>query len=140
MLGQDGNDRLFGVSGIAQIYGGAGNDRLEGGSGADQLFGGAGADSFRFTSIADGHDRIRDFASAQHDVIDLSRIDANAKAAGDQGFHFVKAFAHHAGEAVLSYDAGRDITTLRLDDDGDAKADMVLTLDGHIGQSAGWVL
>jgi hypothetical protein len=35
-------------------------------------------------------------------VIDLSWIDANAAAAGDQAFVFVKAFTSQAGQALLS--------------------------------------
>lgn len=48
IVGNDGNDRLFGGAGVDRIVGGAGDDALHGGSvtAADVLVGNAGADRF----------------------------------------------------------------------------------------------
>jgi Ca2+-binding RTX toxin-like protein len=43
--GGDGNDQIFGSTGINVINGGNGNDYIEGGGGADTLSGGAGIDT-----------------------------------------------------------------------------------------------
>lgn len=45
MLGQNGDDRLFGRWGNDALYGGAGNDTLDGGYGDDHLHGEAGDDT-----------------------------------------------------------------------------------------------
>ena len=70
--------------------------------------GGAGADQF---VVAEGGtvkdwstaDRIIDFSSTDHDLIDLKAMDANTLGKGDQAFTVIgtAAFGHHAGE--LSY-------------------------------------
>ncbi len=97
--GRDGNDTLWGKGG---------NDILIGGTGADSLSGGAGADKFVFngtwesTFDAKGRDRITDFAQADHDLIDLSRIDANGTDAGDGAFKLVTAFDGSRGALVVA--------------------------------------
>ncbi len=129
-------DRIEGNEAANRLSGGAGNDRLDGnggrdtlvgGTGADVLTGGTGADTFRFVTLADPRgDHIVDFHHGQ-DRIDLSAIDANAVAAGNQAFRFLgeMAFTGHAGElSALG-------TLLRGDVDGDRIADFVLTLDGN---------
>ena len=65
---------------------------------------------------------------------------ADVNAAGDQAFRFVGAFSGRAGEAVLSYDAGRNLSTLRLDVNGDGQADMTVDLVGAHSIELGWVL
>ena len=47
------------------ISGGAGDDTLVGGAGVDRLAGGLGNDAFRFNNLAEGGDRLLDFASGQ---------------------------------------------------------------------------
>ena len=133
-----GGDQLVGHDGKDALDGGAGNDTLAGGGGNDQLRGGRGADTFLFMTLSDGRDRIRDFHASQ-DVIDISGIDAKPKA-GDQAFRFVDHFAGHRGEALLSYDAAHDRSLLRLDVNGDRRADFLLTIDGHVTAEADWVL
>jgi len=74
------------------LTGNLGSNVLSGGLGADVLTGGLGADVFRYQSVQDSglaagsNDRITDFSSLQFDRIDLSAIDANVFAAGDQAF------------------------------------------------------
>ncbi len=78
---------------------------LRGGAGKDTLTGGIGGDRFVFAATGDSvtganADRITDFSRAQGDRIDLSAIDANTGAAGNQAFTFIGsgAFTHHAGQ------------------------------------------
>lgn len=80
--GSVGNDHLFGGLGDDLLEGGAGNDHLNGGAGDDILFGGqgrdlmvggAGKDTFRYSSLKEGGDLIRDF-NVQQDLIDLRPI------------------------------------------------------------------
>src|SRR5262249_41011075 len=77
---------VFGEGGDDTLIGGSAADRLSGGLGRDFLTGGKGADVFHFESLADStvgalRDVIMDFRQAQHDLIDLSFIDADAGAA-----------------------------------------------------------
>ena len=72
---------------------------------------------------------IRDFSRAQGDDIDLSGIDANAKAAGNQAFSFIgdKAFSGKAGE--LQYKNG----IVAGDVNGDKAADFHIEIANHAG-------
>jgi Ca2+-binding RTX toxin-like protein len=143
--GGDGADTLNGDEGADVLIGGAGNDTLLGGDSIDQvtgglgrdlLGGGAGADRFLFTALSDstvansGRDTITDLANA--DVIDLSAIDADSGAAGDQAFVKVAAFSGVAGQLTLSLSGAS--TVLQVDVNGDGTADMAITLVGnHLG-------
>ncbi len=152
LLGLDGNDKLVGnggedhlVGGVGSdnLSGGTGNDLLEGGSGNNVLSGGTGSDVFKIgqdsvrlsgsSALALQTDQIIDFSQTSGDRIDLTAIDANSTLAGDQAFTFVTAFGFQAGEATLIYDAAVNQTILRLDIDGDGKADYQLRLDGDAG-------
>jgi Ca2+-binding RTX toxin-like protein len=151
--GGTGDDVLIGLDGNDTLLGGDGNDQLIGNRGADQLTGGAGADKFifgaLFQSTADAPDLITDFSGAvvlstnsqghvirtpgEGDKIDLSVLDANINLAGDQAFTLVQhGFSGAAGQAYSTFDAGTGITSLFLDVDGDARADMTIQLLGHV--------
>jgi hypothetical protein len=52
----------------------------------------------------------------------------------------VAQFSLTAGQAVLSYDAGANATTLRLDVDGDGASDFDLLINGQVSSADGWVL
>jgi Ca2+-binding RTX toxin-like protein len=131
----DGNLILFGGGGHDTLFGGDGNDTLLGGGGADGLTGGAGADTFRYDAASDSsgglHDLIGDFQTGV-DKIDLSRIDANTHAAGDQAFSWIgsNAFsgtgAASAGELRVFDDNGRQ--RIEGDTNGDGLADLVIVL------------
>ena len=142
LYGQGGNDTLYGDAGSDRLFGEDGDDVLIGGTGADYLTGGLGADRFVITgdSISPSKqagavletDFLYDLNFAQGDVIDLSAIDANANLAGNQAFVFSAsgAFTKKAGEATLLYQAAGDVTLLRLDVDGDGKADYQMRISG----------
>jgi Ca2+-binding RTX toxin-like protein len=151
LSGGAGNDQIFGGAGDDLLNGQADNDTLSGGIGGDTLTGGGGrdvmrgndgGDVFAFTKAADsgphGVDRIMDLEDA--DTIDLQAIDADTTQGGDQAFVRVAAFTHQAGEMVVVYRADIDFTQVRLDVDGDAKADTVIAIRGDHTGFEGFVL
>ncbi len=128
--GSDANNFLHGGVGQDQLSGRGGEDLLDGGANHDILTGGAGPDVFVFRSTSDTHwdfpDRITDFATG--DRIDIGDIDANTTVGGDQAFHI--ATTPEAAGVYISYDAGSNRTTLRLDTDGDGNPEGRIWLDG----------
>lgn len=142
LYGESGNDRLAGGEGRDLLNGGVGDDVLEGGAGADHLGGLAGSDTFVFADAAHSapgagnRDTIIDFTAGE-DLIDLGGIDADATAAGDQGFAFAgqAAFSGVAGELVYRLEGGE--TIVAGDVDGDGVADFEIALTGTVALSAG---
>ena len=113
-LGGAGADHLNGAGGNDTLNGGLGNDLLIGGTGRDVMTGAGGFDAFDFNSIAESlpgpatRDVITDFVgngAAAGDQIDLSTIDANTAAAGNQAFTFIGAAAFTAA-GQLRYAGG----------------------------------
>ena len=108
-----GDDILRGFGGDDQLFGGNGNDLLLGKGGLDRMHGGAGADRFALRLLSDapvggpGHDEVLDFSRAQHDRIDLSRLDAKGGVAGDQAFTFIGT-AEFSAAGQLRYEATAD--------------------------------
>ena len=124
LIGNAAGNRLEGGSGNDVLKGGAGNDILFGGAGKDVLIGGTGADTFVFKQTNDSTpgqaDRIIDFSHAQGDHIDLSSIDANTHAAGDQAFTYIGRAAFTDVVGQLHYANHM----LEGDTNGDGKADI----------------
>jgi hypothetical protein len=127
----NGMFRIFAGAGDDVLHGGAGDDVIYGGLGFDTMYGHGGNDTFRFDSAAQStpatRDGIQDFTSG--DMIDVSKIDANSLASGNQAFSFIgnAAFGNHAGE--LRYEAsGGPIYTIQGDVNGDGVADFELIL------------
>jgi Ca2+-binding RTX toxin-like protein len=133
------------MNGILNIFGGRAADTLKGGGqgdilhgnlGADQLTGNGGVDIFRYDTTAEStspaRDHILDFTTGT-DKIDLSRIDANTIASGNQDFQWIgsSAFSNKAGELRAEQVSGAD-WLLQGDTDGNGAADFVvlLTLQG----------
>ncbi|MDQ0463385.1 Ca2+-binding RTX toxin-like protein [Caulobacter ginsengisoli] len=145
LMGNGGANTLDGGAGDDVIKAGLGNDILIGGTGADILVGGGGLDIFVVTQ-ASIHtsgpievDTVNDLIAGQGDKLDLSAIDADSLTAGDQAFHLVGGFTHHAGELTLTVAGGT--TTLQLDVDGDGRADYRMMISGNVtGDSGGWLL
>jgi serralysin len=142
IVGNTAKNALTGGDGDDTLSGAKGNDTMDGGAGEDSLSGGKGKDTFKFDALADSDishsDVITDLD--KKDTIDLSAIDADSTANGDQAFTLVSSFGHHAGEAVLAYDKHDHQTTLSLDVDGDAVADMVIAIDGKWVSFEGFAL
>src|SRR6185436_8232595 len=78
------------------------------------------------------HDLITDF-TAGSDLIDLSAIDAHPAAAGVNAFRFLGTGAFDGQAAALRYgfDAGRGVTVLEGDVNGDRLADFAIDLTGN---------
>ncbi|HEX8233008.1 MAG TPA: PQQ-dependent sugar dehydrogenase [Caulobacteraceae bacterium] len=151
LSGGAGDDRAYGGAGEDTLLGGAGRDRLHGGLGADQLTGGAGADRlyggdardvFAYNRLGDSAagaaDRIVGFSRI--DLIDLSRIDADAGEAGNQGFTLAAAFTGEAGQLRLRYLESAGRTFVEGDVDGDGQADLRIVLSGDHRAFDGFVL
>ncbi|HEX8573313.1 MAG TPA: M10 family metallopeptidase C-terminal domain-containing protein [Allosphingosinicella sp.] len=131
----DGSFRIFGGLVDDVIVGGRNGDILQGYGGSDQLTGGEGGDAFRYVAASDSApgsaDRILDFIPGT-DWIDLSRIDADSHAAGNQAFRwigsngFTGANAASAGE-LRAYQSGNS-WFVEGDTDGNGSADLVIEL------------
>jgi hypothetical protein len=137
--GGSGNDLIVGDAGADWLQGGEGDDTLIGGAGADRLKGGTGADHFRMLDVADSPwrdgDTIVDFDAAEGDRIDLSAIDTDPVAPGDQDFAFIgtAAFSGSAaapGVAELRYMARDNGVVVLADVNGDGRADMEIRVAG----------
>ncbi len=139
--GDAGNNLIDGKAGNDVINGGAGNDTIIGGAGRDTMTGGAGADFFVFKSATDSgsspptRDIITDFTRGL-DKIDLSAIDANAAASGNQAFKFIAgndaSFTHTAGELAWRTDAAHNQTIIQGDVNGDGVHDFEIQLTGIV--------
>ncbi|EIK58916.1 M10 family metallopeptidase C-terminal domain-containing protein [Pseudomonas lactis] len=107
-------------------------NRLKGGAGADRLSGGGGADTFVYDhasdSTPDNPDVILDFASGA-DKIDVSAV---LKRANVSALKFVDRLTGQPGQAVMSYDEGRNEGGLALDLTGNGKADLLIKSIGQI--------
>lgn len=132
-IGGSGNDLLLGNAAANILEGGAGNDIIYGGGGGDSLWGGAGADTFVYgaasDSTFDAPDWIMDFTSGL-DKIDLSGMAAFAT--GGATLNFVGGFTGHAGDAILTYYAETNQTSLLVDLTGQGAVDFAV---GTIGQA-----
>lgn len=147
LYGNAGNDKLSGLDGNDVLSGGEGKDRLLGGAGSDFLFGGKGADVFEFDLVSDSPVRaaVRDvcrsdgiapaFAGAGvagGDLIDLSGIDANVNAIGNQAFVF-----GGGGIGRVSVVASGTDSLVHCNVDGDAAFEFELAIeDGGVLASA----
>ena len=144
LLGGDGNDHLYGGAGADILQGGAGrdvlkggdgNDILTGGAGMDRLYGGSGADVFVFETTRDSppgwgqRDSILDFQRGS-DRIDLTGIDANSAAGGNQAFTFIgeARFGKVAGQ--LAWSKVKDFKLVQGDVDGDGRPDFEIQVYG----------
>ncbi|WP_270937395.1 calcium-binding protein [Falsiroseomonas oryzae] len=133
--GEDGADQLWGGDGHDTIEGGQGDDLIIGGMGADLLAGGGGADRFWFGSLAESsgtafgtNDAIIDF-QPMIDRIDLSALDANAVASGNQAFTFVgENFLGNGPIGQLRAYQAAGMTFVEADVDGDRQYDFSLLL------------
>lgn len=142
LIGSDYADLLVGEKHANHLTGGAGADTLVGGKGADILWGLAGADTYAYGATSDSFGRKVDLITELEasDAIDLTAIDADMDAAGDQAFHKVDAFSGHAGELVVRYDDEGGVTLFSGDVDGDGVADLVISAGGYEVDFAGLAL
>ncbi|MDF8334756.1 calcium-binding protein [Novosphingobium cyanobacteriorum] len=153
LIGGDGNDVLAGGGGSDRLIGGAGDDdfsasgraKVTGGEGADHFHNGtAGGWRFIYTSAGDStlsapdvFDNFKAWTEADpkhFDVIDLSRVDADATTAGQQHFSLVNGPTGTAGDlwiirGGIDGDAGiRFFSWIYGDVDGDGAADIYINV------------
>lgn len=132
-----GADTLLGSSVANELHGRGGADHLTGGGGADRLVGGLGNDVFHFRAVAESIGASRDTIAAGDgavafqgagagagDRIDVSEIDANAIAAGNQAF--VWGGGHGRGH-LWAVDSG-NVTLVRGNVDNDAAFEIEIAI------------
>lgn len=130
LSGNDADNVLTGLGGNDTLLGLGGNDILRGGTGADKLTGGAGADTFAFSGFSESgvdanrRDTITDFSHAEHDLIDLSKIDANAGDAGEGAFKLMAAFDGTHGALTVTAQGSQWLVS--ADYNGDKIADFAI--------------
>ncbi len=142
LSGDGGANSLNGGKGDDTLIGRGGTDILTGGAGKDSMTGGADADTFYFAAKGDTGktfataDIITDFSAAQHDQIDLSKIDADSTLTGDQAFVLGgSAFTHLAGELIQTAQSGGWL--VQADTNGDAKVDFAIFVQAPAALLAG---
>ena len=140
VFGDGSSQMIDGREGDDFLVGAAGADHLIGGRGTDLLTGGSGADRFVFSSIqdsaADAPDIIMDFNRAEGDKIDLSAIDANMRAVGNQAFKFIGRNEFQSKSGELRFETTPDGINVFGDVNGDGVADFVIWLEGSISLRA----
>jgi len=133
---------ILGNSSNNALYGTAGNDTLNGNGGRDTLWGQSGADTFLFDTASEANgDTVSDFVHGI-DKIDLSGIDANTRASGNQAFSFIGSDRFHkvAGE-LHTYRLADGNTYVSGDTNGDGAADFAIKVVGsHTFANADFVL
>jgi Ca2+-binding RTX toxin-like protein len=127
---QSGADTL---QGIENVITGSGSDTITASAAANVLDGGAGDDTFRFVTVqaADG-DRILGFEPG--DRLDLSAIDADRGAAGDQSFTVAAGTELTGpGQLTVTHQSGAegDVTIVEGNVDAGTDADFRIVIDGH---------
>jgi Ca2+-binding RTX toxin-like protein len=139
ILGFAGADQIFGFDGQDDLIGMQGNDTLVGGQGSDDLTGGGGSDRFVFNLASEStftlRDTIKDFGVGGADVVDLSAIDANTGASGNQIFNFVGSSAFANAGDLRFVTNGIDGYILG-DVDGNGANDLNILLLGVTSMSA----
>jgi Ca2+-binding RTX toxin-like protein len=144
IYGFGGADILSGGTGGDHVYGMDGNDILRGDGGADMLRGDAGSDTFQWMSTADTGldintaDVIADFNFAEGDRIDLSLMDADGNAAGNQAFRFIGTapFSGTPGEINYAFVDGQTVIQLQTGIDADVEG--IIRLNGFFTPEASW--
>lgn len=133
LSGLGGNDTLTGGTGADLLRAGTGADRLIGGIGRDVLVGGTDAqgDVFDFNTITEtvvgaARDVVQNF-TRQSDRIDLSTIDADTTANGNDSFSFA---AQTATAHSVWYVVSGSNVIVRGDVNGDTTADFEILVQG----------
>jgi Ca2+-binding RTX toxin-like protein len=127
-----------------QMEGNDGNNVLTGGQGVDTLSGLLGADTFAWNATAETGvtiataDLITDFNVGQGDRIDLSGVDANVFADGNQAFSFIgtAGFSGKPGEINYFHSGGETIIQMQTGVSGDIEG--AIRLSGIHTPDASW--
>lgn len=146
MVSGAGNDTLIGGAGQDRIRGGAGSDSIDAGAGDDRISfflgndtvsGGTGADQFIFARNQSGAHTLTDFVSGQDQLHFAGAYLPGSPAPGqlDPALLSFGAASGGAAQAVLSYSAMTDITSLVWDRNGDNPAggnDLMAQFSGNV--------
>jgi len=123
------------------LIGDSASNTLVGWYGVEVMTGNGSNDIFRWTSIYDSgvaagqRDFITDFWRDHGDLLDLSGIDANAAAAGDQAFAFIgNAAFTAAGQLRFVFEGANTVVEINLD--AGLGADMAILLARNINLGA----
>lgn len=160
--GNELRNQLIGNNAANRLSGGAGADILIGAGDHDTLTGGTGADHFVYRAVSEAPllisvpgvltlhaEMLVDFSRAEGDRIDLSPIDANSKAGGQQAFIFTDVFHAVAGELITRPVITSTIafppdlpqfaafTVASGDVDGDGNADFDIVKPGSVSFATG---
>ncbi|PJI49538.1 MAG: hypothetical protein CTR55_09290 [Pseudomonas sp.] len=125
-----GDDILEGGAGNDLMFGQGGNDKLIGGPGDDILYGGTGADEFIWKSGDTGHDVIKDFNIAEHDVLNFADLLQGEAATASSLAHYLS-FSVSAGTTTIGVSPtsnGAVTQTVDL-----ANVDLSAKYAGHVG-------
>src|SRR5690606_24501244 len=126
---QTGNDTIWEIE---NFIGGWGDDTITASRAVNVLEGGEGQDTFRFLSAADANgDTIGDFQPG--DKIDLSAIDANSCAGGNQSFTIVsEGLSGARGELMIRQEDrdGESYTVVEGNTSGGGTADFKISIKG----------
>jgi len=124
-----GNDTIWGVENIVT---GSGNDTITASGAVNVIDAGSGNDTFRFLSASDADgDTIMGFQPG--DKIDLSGMDADWCASGNQSFTLVSdAFTGARGELLVTHETrdGEDYTVVQGNVSGGSDADFKISIKG----------
>jgi Ca2+-binding RTX toxin-like protein len=127
---QSGIDKVFGFE---DFIGGSGNDTIIASSVANVMDGGGGNDTFVFGSAGDADgDTIKGFQPG--DKIDLSAIDANTGASGNQSFVlFAGNLFTSAGQVLVTHEVrdGAEHTIVSGNTNNDTVADFKIDIAGN---------
>ena len=129
---------------IDNAIGGPAADTLVANQVQNDLTGGGGADIFRFTSVEQSRpglfaDILTDFVSGADDI-DLSQIDANSGAGGDQAFSFIGTSAFTGVAGQLRYDVIAGSTHIFADVDGNLIADLQIVANSPVLTASDFIL
>jgi Ca2+-binding RTX toxin-like protein len=144
LIGSDFADFLTGNDTANLLSGGSGGDRLTGGRGADTLNGGTGGDTFVWRAESDGGtvvaamDLIVDFDALAGDRIDVSGIDADVFAAGNQTFTFIGAAGFSGTPGEINFIQVGNETIIQLQTGVGGDVEMGIRIQGIVTPEASW--
>ncbi|MFK8399488.1 retention module-containing protein [Pseudomonas sp. BGr12] len=125
-----GDDTLEGGAGNDLMFGQGGNDKLIGGPGDDIMYGGTGADEFIWKSGDTGHDVIKDFNIAEHDVLNFADLLQGEAATASSLAHYLT-FSVNAGTTTVGVSPISNGTVTQTVDL--ANVDLAAKYAGHAG-------
>jgi Ca2+-binding RTX toxin-like protein len=144
LTGNNLANQIVGNAGDNALSGEAGADVLIGARGVDIMRGGAGADTFVWrienessTQVA-AMDLVVDFDPLAGDLIDLSGIDANVFAAGNQAFTFIGAAAFSGAPGEVNFVQVNGETIIQIQTGVVVDIEMGIRISGLVTPDASW--